>query len=916
MNYILRNRWWVLLEIILINVIIFGCASSWYGEEVDYNAQVKPILNKRCIACHGGVKKNGGFSLMTREEALGATDSGSPAIIPGDPENSEFIRRLHTDDPRERMPFEADPLPEEERQILETWIRQGVVWDKHWAYQEVKAPEIPQVDEFDHETINYIDEFIAEKWVEKELTPSSSADNSTLLRRVSMDVIGIPADSQLAFTYLNDLSEEGYLKLVDSLLASPHFGERWASMWLDLARYADTKGYERDVHRTMYRYRDYVIKSFNNDKPYDQFLIENIAGDLLEHPTEEQYIATGFHRNTPTNDEGGTDNEEFRVAAVIDRVNTTWEAVLGTSFACTQCHGHPYDPFTHQSYYEFLSFFNNSRDEDTFEDYPWYRHFDSLDQQKLSQLKNWLEQVTAKEEVVRLTDFVATLQPALYSIETDHFINSALYDTKHLGLRKGGSCRMPYVSLTNAEKLMVKFRSTAAGGRWKVHLDSLNGPVLIELKVPHTKGKWEISELSLNQKVEGRHDLWFQYENANVMNPDKPLMFFDWFSYQAQFPGKEHPEYVHQKAVFKKLLKKNVPYSLIMKENPGGMERTTQVFDRGNWLVLADTVFPKVPDILPPLGDSVPRNRLGLALWIASEQNPLTARNFVNHVWEQIFGVGLVETLEDFGTQGSEPTHPALLDALAWKFMHEHHWSMKKLIRDIVLSATYRQSSSVTEDLLEKDPYNQWYARGARFRWSAEQVRDQTLFVSGLLSDKMYGPSVMPYQPEGIWDSPYNSNTWEQSEGEDQYRRSVYTYWKRGAPYPAMITFDAPSREVCESRRIRTNTPLQALNTLNDEGLMDAAAYFAIQLDSVLSGAEIEEQIEKGYSIALGKVPTADKLQPLVQLYQDVYPSFQQENIQMASVMDNFPASRSAHTAALTVVANAIFNLDEFLSRN
>ncbi|MEO6637911.1 MAG: DUF1549 domain-containing protein, partial [Ginsengibacter sp.] len=386
----------VFISIILIAII----ATAWMFNTtplIDYSTQVKPIINKSCITCHGGVKQKGGFSLLFRDEALAKTTNGKYGIVPGDPGHSEMIRRINSKDAEERMPYKHDPLSNEEIDILTTWIRQGAQWGYHWAYVPVKDVPVPQQTTFfglftskSKWAKNPLDNFIEEKFKEKKLQSSPEAEKETLLRRVSLDIIGMPAPQNIAQQFLHDSGDLAYEKLVDTLLASPHYGEKWTTMWLDLARYADSKGYERDSERKIWKYRDWVIDAFNADMSYDKFLTEQLAGDLLKNPTDNDYIATGFHRNTMTNDEGGTDNEEFRTSAVMDRVNTTWQGLMGTTFACVQCHSHPYDPFKHEDYYKFLAFFNNTRDEDTEADYPLLRQYSTKDSAELVKLTSWI----------------------------------------------------------------------------------------------------------------------------------------------------------------------------------------------------------------------------------------------------------------------------------------------------------------------------------------------------------------------------------------------------------------------------------------------------------------------------------------------------------------------------------------------
>jgi hypothetical protein len=393
-----------------------------HRQPVDFNTEVKPIFNKKCITCHGGVKQKGNFSVLFRSEALGKTKSGKYGIIPGDPAHSEMIRRINLKDPEERMPYQHEPLSEKEINTLTRWVKEGAKWGKHWAYIPVEQVEVPHPKSSFFGLIegkkwtwpkNNIDNFIYQKLLEQKIDTSAEADKPTLLRRVSLDLTGLPAPSSLADKYLETKNANAYEELVDSLLASPHFGEKWTSLWMDIARYADTKGYERDPGRVIWRYRDWLIHAFNDDKPYDQFLTEQLAGDLLPNATDDQLIATAFHRNTMTNDEGGTDNEEFRTAAVMDRVNTTWQGLLGTTFACVQCHSHPYDPFKHDEYYKFMAFFNNSRDEDTWSDYPLLRTYETEDSIKLITVTKWLEQNNFLNESKNINRFLKTWQPSI-----------------------------------------------------------------------------------------------------------------------------------------------------------------------------------------------------------------------------------------------------------------------------------------------------------------------------------------------------------------------------------------------------------------------------------------------------------------------------------------------------------------------
>ncbi|UCS93906.1 PSD1 and planctomycete cytochrome C domain-containing protein [Echinicola marina] len=750
---------------------ILGIASCSPGEEkIDFNAEVRPIINSKCITCHGGVKQSGEFSLLFQEEALSPTKSGHPAIIPGDAEGSEMIKRILAQDPEQRMPPEGPALSKEEVDILKRWINQGAEWEDHWSFVAPEKPDVPEVDK-EAWNNNPIDHFILKKMEEKGLSPSPQADAPTLARRLSLDIIGLPPSEEMIQSLESDPSLKNYERIVDELLGSPQYGEKWTSMWLDLARYADSKGYEKDAHRDMWKYRDWVIKAFNQDMPFDQFTIEQLAGDLLPEPSKDQLIASGFHRNTMTNDEGGTDDEEFRVAAVLDRVNTTWEVWQGITFACVQCHSHPYEPIKHEEYFEFYAFLNNTADKDHPSDSPILPVYTEIDLAKKAALTHWIDSVKNHSSPYRLASMI---------------------EEKENELEKIRQYRLP-----------------------------------------------------------------------------------------------------------------------IMQELPEEEQRSTFVFERGNWTTHGKQVYPGVPGSLPNLPEGVPANRLGMAKWLVSGENPLTARVTVNRIWGRLFGKGIVETQEDFGSQGAAPTHPELLDWLAIEWMEKDQWHLKALIKRIVMTATYRQSSEVSPKALEIDAANDYLSRAPRVRLSAEQVRDQALAVSGLLSDKMYGPSVMPYQPEGIWQAVYNGSSWDLSEGEDQHRRAVYTYLRRTSPYPSMIAFDGPTREFCVNRRIDTNTPLQALVTLNDAVYVEAAQALAKKMKT--AGSTAQEQITKGYEKALLLSPSEKDMEILMNLYTNAKSHFDQTGEGLEN-MDKTITDPELN--ALTVVANAIMNLDNFITRN
>lgn len=913
---ILRNR----KTLLVLGLLIFAAIIYWWvvpGRQIDFSADVKPILNKKCISCHGGVKAKGGFSLLFHEEALAKTESGKPAIIPGDPDGSEMIRRLTLSDPEERMPYKHEPLTAEEIQTLRLWIKQGAKWGDHWAYLPVSEIESPELTS--NWISNDVDAFILEKLNELELQPSAQADKATLLRRVSLDLIGMYPKEEWASKFLASQQESAYEELVDSLLASPHFGERWASVWLDVARYADTKGYESDGGRQIWKYRDWVIDAFNADMPYDSFLINQVAGDLLaESPTDAQFIATAFSRNSMTNDEGGTDNEEFRNAAVMDRVNTTWEGLMGTTFACVQCHSHPYDPFRHDEYYKFFAYFNNTRDEDVAAEYPLLREFPDSIKHQLKEVTDWVRAESGDRQAQQTELFLRTFQPAINTYKADDLNRGAAIGNGNSSLffRNHASARLRNVNLEGADQMIWNFYSNQKAGVLQLRLDSVNGPLLASYPIKQVD-KWRMESIPFTTSQKGVHDIYLLYQTPTIpADTENFLVIFDWVSFQPAFPGKNKPGYAAMFKKFWQLMNANMPTTPVMLENPKWMWRKTHVFDRGNWRTLGKEVEPAVPASLSyAMPENAPNNRLGLAAWLTSPKNPLVSRTLINRLWEQLFGTGIAETLEDMGTQGIPPTHQQLLDHLSYKLMHDHRWSVKKTLKYLVMSATYQQDSRVNKDLLEKDPFNKYYARGPRVRLSAEQLRDQHLSISGAMSDKMYGPGVMPWQPDGIWLSPYNGERWKNSEGADQYRRAVYTYWKRTSPYPSMITFDGAQRVVCNARRIRTNTPLQALVTLNDSVYLNIARHFAGWMWQQ-SPDNIDRQITAGYQRMMFKSITTEKLQILKGLYEQALATYRKDEENGTFMRGEQLSDKRPEAAALVVVANAMLNLDEVVTKS
>jgi len=748
--------------LVIVCFLIFG-ALNVFDSEVDFNHEIRPILNSKCMNCHGGVRQEAGLSFLHRDAALDTLRSGGFAIVPKSISKSKMIELIESEDEEVRMPPQGEKLSDQDIKLLKKWIRKGAKWEDHWAYvpidEQISPPTVKSM--WPH---NNIDHFVLDKLSSLGYNPSSQAKKATLLRRVSLDLIGLPPPQHLIDQFLKNESAEGYEILVDSLLQSPHFGERWASMWLDLARYADSKGYQKDnLRKTIWMYRDWVIDAFNQDMPFDQFTIKQLAGDLLDSPTDQDYLATAFHRNTMSNDEGGTDDEEYRIAAILDRVNTTYEAWLSTTMSCVQCHSHPYDPIDHEEYYESFAIFNTTQDKD-----------DGLDSPRMTLLSSAQK---VKASSIR------------YNIE-----------------------------------------------QWK----------------------------SLNDTI--------------------------------------HEDYIHAVQTLSKLESLSIP---IMSEIQNDTVRRSHVFVRGNWLVKGDSVKATLPDKLNKYTQQAITNRLDFAKWIADSTNPLTSRVIVNRFWEQLFGNGLVQTVEDFGTQGERPSHPQLLDWLAQNFSTDMRWSVKSLLKYIVMSSTYRQTSNVSEELLEKDQYNKWLARGPRVRLSAEQIRDQALTVGGLMTSKLYGPSVMPYQPDGVWNTIRHVAKWETSTKGNQYRRGLYTFWRRVSPYPSMIAFDTPSRELCVSRRVRTNTPIQALITLNDPVYVEASQSLAKNcIDSTLN---LESQINAAFYAALQRKPDLKTKERLLDLYYKTSAEYSSDGISDMEIL---------HQKSMENVTSVIFNLDEFIMKS
>ncbi len=1016
-------------------------------DDIEFSRDIRPILNQNCVACHGGVRQKNGVSFIFREEALGKGKSGRRTIVPGDPDASEFMARLTTTDPEARMPYHGPPLPPQQIALLRRWIKEGAKWQDYWAFVPPTPKALPQVKDADW-VRQPLDRFILARLEKEGLQPSPEADKAALLRRVSFDLTGLPPTPAEEAAFLADSSPGAYERQVDRLLASPRYGERWASMWLDLARYADTKGYEKDVERPgVWPYRDWVIDAFNRNLPYDQFVIKQLAGDLLPNATFEDHIATSFHRQTPTNDEGGTDDEEFRMVAVMDRVATTWSVLNGITMNCVQCHSHPYDPIRHTDYYKSMAFFNTQSDADLQDDSPnlmvpkdkaeyaeaWQIQreitgllysVESADRQveDKAQWKALPIQTAAADEVPALEPMIPSLEHKLADLQKDNKLapDKKTAESKDLRSRLA-EARMRLAHARAAGRPAQTFTIHDGEALAKADTPSQSFyeltanaglPVLtaIRVEVPplnaetarHTPENgfivdkvegWVISpagektkivfrafvqdsETNLQAALSGGSVAERKSKQADPVDPSAfaalPKLFRTrWIvgvpseplplpagsriqvdlkqvqniddkpapiqrvrlavSGDRSWTDLGHDPIRSQSVERLQQLNKQlaqlatVPLPVMVEQQPFA-HRPTLEFERGNFLTkIGPDLAPDVPAIFPRLPAGAPRNRLTLAKWFFEPGQPLTARVAVNRYWEELFGTGIVETLENFGSVGEGPSHPELLDWLALHFQNDLHWDMKALLRELVTSATYRQSAVSSAALRAKDPRNRLLAHGPQQRLTAEMVRDQALLASGLLSTVMGGPPVMPPQPPGIWNSVYNDAKWTDATGPNRYRRAVYTFIKRTSGYPSALMFDASDRDTSLPRRIATNTPLQALVTLNDPVYQETARALARRVmketpaaasdspDSVLDARLVYET-----RLVLSRDPTARELAELRGFYKEALKMPKPALVKASmSLSPESPTRKGAGSEleAFTAVGSILFNLDAALVR-
>ncbi len=934
--------------------------------------QVRSLLSNRCFACHGPDEnaRQADLRLDTREGAL------DWVIDLDDPASSELLVRISSDDPDSIMPppKHGEPLTQAQRQLVLQWIRRGANYPQHWSYQPPQRPEVP--DSLSGEAVNEIDCFIESRLAETQLPPSPPADRYTLIRRLAIDLTGLPPTLAEVEKFVADESEQAYENLVDYYLNQPGYGERWAAVWLDLARYADSAGFAEDKQRTIWAYRDYVIQSYLNNKPFDQFTIEQLAGDLLPQATTETRIATAFHRNTLTNSEGGTSDEEFRSAAVVDRVNTTMAVWMGTTMACAQCHSHKYDPISQQEYFEFYDFLNQTADADRPNESPVLEIFseqarqrrDAI-QQKIAQAEAALNQpidegkfdrwkkdaqaASQKPIAGRLVRIDLPGKARILSLaEVQVFTIDEQGDPANLALSGkatqsstayGASPDLAIDGNTDGdfEQKSVTHTATEPDPWWQLDLGETRR--IEQIKVWNRTGAdlhtrlngFRVSILDENKQV-----VWSQNSPTATAAaqsfavqtlPHDVLSLLQQPSLtpaQSEKIGKHYRDSLKQQQELELIdlrrqldeIKPMTTVPVLEALSPAS-QRVTKIQLRGNFLDTGEVVSADTPEVFHQLPVDAPRNRMTLAKWLVDRNNPLTARVVVNRYWEQLFGVGIVKTSEEFGAQGDLPSHPLLLDWLAVDLM-EHGWDTKRLVKQIVMSRTYRQTSQVTPMSAQLDPDNRMLSRGPRVRLSAEMIRDQALAVSGLLSDKMFGPPVHPPQPKVGLKPAFTGTTtdWTDSTGEDRYRRGIYTRWRRSSPYPSMSTFDISSREVCEIRRSNTNTPLQALVTLNDPVYIEASQALARRVLAESPTGTTPARAEFAFRLCLIRKPTETELARIVELFESSREHFedQPEAAEQLGVDPLNPPAADVdrvELAAWTTVANVLLNLDETLMK-
>jgi hypothetical protein len=1033
---------------------------------IDYARDVLPILSDTCYHCHGPDEpaRKAGLRLDTKDGALRVKD-GVAAIVPGDAAASELVKRITSADPDEVMPPPDDirKLTPGQVETLKRWVEQGAAWGTHWAFVAPKPVEAPKTNRADWAR-NPVDAFVLARLEQEKLAPAPEADRATLIRRVTLDLTGLPPTPQEVDAFLADAAPDAYERVVDRLLASPRYGERMATDWLDVARYADTHGYQMDRERPTWPYRDWVIKAFNQDLPFDQFVTWQLAGDLLPSATKEQRLATAFNRLHMQNEEGGIVEEEFRVAYVVDRVNTMGTAFLGMTFECSRCHDHKYDPISQRDFYSLFAFFQNI-DESGQTSYftaatPVPTMLLSTDEQdaqlaaldaKVAEKEQQLATVRTSAETAGAFENWLALRGnapvALPGLAASFSFDEIAPDGKTLNAcdpsKPGQSVEGPklvpgklgraadlsgengfvfpdvgHFSRADAFSLALWVRAPAHAPRATVAHHSMapidagsrgyellleNGRVAFGLhhmwpgnalkvvaRQPVTLDEWthvtvtydgssraagvriylngtqvqvevvrdglwkdvtyggsepnlaighrfrdngfkggKVDEFQVFTRaltgleaahLAGRPDLaqaWGEAPEALGAASAQRGALLDYFLANVHEPARAALAELHAAREAQADAVNRVPEAMVMRETD--RPKPAFVLKRGAYDAPGDPVTANTPASLPPFPAGQPRNRLGLARWLVAPENPLTARVTVNRLWQQMFGRGIVETSDNFGSQGGQPTHPELLDWLARTFVDEMRWDVKRLLRTIATSATYRQSSRATPELMQRDPASVLLARGPARRLTAEMLRDHALALSGLLVEKLGGPSVRPYQPDGLWEVAMGNPQYNQGKGEDLYRRSLYTFWKRTVPPPAMVAFDAADRSNCSARRQSTSTPLQALALLNDPQVVEAARFVAQRMLRE-AGATPETRATWAFKLVTGRSPGARELPVLTALLAEQRELFAGDPAAAAKLLavgesKTHPSLDPNDIAAGTVLALTLLNHDAAVTR-
>ncbi|MDB5390477.1 MAG: Protein of unknown function (DUF1553)/Protein of unknown function (DUF1549)/Planctomycete [Planctomycetaceae bacterium] len=1018
-------------------------------ERVSFNRDIRPILSDACFRCHGpdDQQRKGGLRLDVRASAIKPSESGDTAIVPGKIAASELIARITSAEESVMMPPRktGKTLTPAQIALLKRWIEEGAEYQGHWAFITPQRPPVPELPGMPPASVNPIDAFVRTRLKLDGLQPSAQADKYTLIRRVSLDLTGIPPTPQEVDAFLADETPEAYERVVERLLASPRYGERMAMQWLDFARYADSNGFQVDSSRYQWPWRNWVIQSFNANLPFDQFTVQQIAGDMLPNATPDQIVATGFNRNHKLNGEGGIIAEEWRVETVIDRVETTGLTWLGLTLNCCRCHDHKYDPITQKEFYQFFAFFNNVPESGTLQGETRNtdptvavatpersaelarlaaaipaaeaRLADSVKQ--LPQLiaawePKFREQISSNEAIWRglaprevksaggavltrqedgsylasgpnpnndVYEIVAPVAAGTFSgLLLECFVDPQLPQMS-LGRFSNGNFVLSRVDAeitapSLKEPLKAVFQRAEAdysqsGWDIKLVLDdnpangwAVDGPtkkesrkamflVAAPLTIPadatltvrlrqealtgHNIGRFRLSTTSHPPAAVTL--MGTQYPEtlrqtlateSSKRSPQQVAELEKYFRANVDSPVKQAETAIAKAKQDQAAFLAQMPTVMVMREGP---PRDAFVLIRGEYEKHGDKVAAGLPAAFPPLPAGAAMNRLGLARWIADPSNPLTARVWVNRAWERFFGTGLVKTSENLGSQSEFPSHPALLDWLAVEFMQPVAspkingqpavpWDMKALQKLIVLSATYRQSSHVTPQMVERDPENRLLARGPRFRNSAEMLRDQALAVSGLLVEKLGGPSVRPYMPTGVWDdtSRYGDlRNYQNDQGEGLYRRTMYTVWKRTAAPPTMMLFDSPSREICTVKRSRTNTPLQALSLLNEVTFIEAARKLGERM-LLEGGATVGSRLEFGFRLVTSRRPTDREQKILTEAIAADVAHFQKHpdaaaRLVTVGLSKSKAGINTEELAAYTLAANVLLNLDEFVMR-